>query len=70
MMVASCAFNTYFLELKEKKEFFGINQNRMLQKDLKRVLQVMPEGLMVFKRFGNPHIKLWNKEIERLFAFK
>ena len=30
----------------------------------------MPEGLMIFKRFENPHIKLWNKEVERLFAFK
>ena len=41
-----------------------------MQKDLKTVLQVMPEGLMIFKRFGNSHIKLWNNELERLFAFK
>lgn len=25
---------------------------------------------MIYKRFGNPHIKLWNNEMERLFAFK
>jgi hypothetical protein len=25
---------------------------------------------MIYKRFGNPHIKLWNNELERLFKFK
>jgi len=24
---------------------------------------------MIYKRFGNPHIKLWNNELEKLFAF-
>lgn len=42
----------------------------VLQKDLKKVLQVLPEGVMIYKRFGNPHIKLWNNELERLFKFK
>jgi hypothetical protein len=46
------------------------HQAGMLQKDLKKVLQVLPEGVMIYKRFGNPHIKLWNNEMERLFAFK
>ena len=30
----------------------------------------MPEGVMIHKRFGNPHIKLYNNELQRLFAFK
>jgi hypothetical protein len=25
---------------------------------------------MIYRRFGNPHIKLWNNELERLFDFK
>jgi hypothetical protein len=25
---------------------------------------------MIYKRFKNPHIKLWNNELERLFHFK
>lgn len=25
---------------------------------------------MIYKRFKNPHIKLWNNELERLFNFK
>ena len=29
----------------------------------------MPEGVMIYKRFGNPHIKLWNDELIRLFQF-
>ena len=24
---------------------------------------------MIYKRFGNPHIKLWNNELEKLFKF-
>jgi hypothetical protein len=42
----------------------------VLQKDLKKVLQVLPEGVMIYKRFGNPHIKLYNNELEKLFKFK
>ena len=33
------------------------------------MLQVLPEGIMIYKRFGNPHLKLWNKELESLFKF-
>ena len=36
---------------------------------MKKVLQVLPEGVMIYKRFGNPHIKLWNNELEKLFKF-
>jgi hypothetical protein len=25
---------------------------------------------MIYKRFGNPHIKLYNNELEKLFKFK
>ena len=42
----------------------------VLQKDLKKVLQVLPEGVMIYKRFGNPHIKLYNNELEKLLKFK
>ena len=42
----------------------------VLQKDLKKVLQLLPEGVMIYKRFGNPHIKLYNNELEKLFKFK
>ncbi len=47
-----------------------MKQTEILQRDLKKVLQVLPEGVMIYKRFGNPHIKLWNNELERLFKFK
>lgn len=42
----------------------------VLQKDLKKVLQELPEGVLIYKRFGNPHIKLYNNELERLFKFQ
>ena len=25
---------------------------------------------MIYKKFDNPHIKLWNNELEKLFKFK
>ena len=30
---------------------------------------MLPEGVMVCQRFGNPHIKLWNRELLKLFKF-
>ena len=30
----------------------------------------MPEGVVIYKRFGNPHIKLWNHEFTNLFRFQ
>jgi hypothetical protein len=28
---------------------------------------VLPEAIIIYKRFGDNHIKLWNKELEELF---
>jgi hypothetical protein len=38
-----------------------------LEKDLKTIIQVLPEAIIIYKRFGDNHIKLWNKELEELF---
>ena len=64
-----CVFTAYQIELKDKKEFLDMKQTEVYQKDLKKVLQVLPEGVMVCQRFGNPHIKLWNRELLKLFKF-
>jgi len=40
-----------------------------MQNDLKKVLQLLPEGVMIYKKYDNPHIKLWNNELERMFEF-
>ena len=34
------------------------------------MLQDLPEGVMIYKKFDNPHIKLWNNEFIKLFKFK
>ena len=65
-----CGFNSYFVELNEKKEFLENLHNSNLQRDLKKVLQTLPEAVMIYKKHENPHIKLWNKELERLFGFQ
>jgi hypothetical protein len=36
---------------------------------LQKVLTVLPEGVLIFKRFRNPHIIYWNKQLERLLSF-
>ena len=41
-----------------------------MQNDLKKVLQLLPEGVMIYKKYDNPHIKLWNNELERMFEFQ
>ena len=69
-LTISCSFNAYHVEMNEKSEFLEKIQNEILQKDLKKVLQVLPEGVMIFKKEGNRHIKLWNNELVRLFNFR
>lgn len=43
--------------------------NDAYKKDLKKLIQAFPEGVMVCQRFGTPQIKLWNKELMRMFRF-
>lgn len=50
LLTISCGFNSYQVEKNEKKMFLEKIQNEILQKDLKKVLQVLPEGVMIFKR--------------------
>ena len=72
-MIISCIVSTivsYYVEYYDKKEFLEMKQTEQLQQDLKKVLQVLPEGVMIYKRFENPHIKLWNNEFINLFKFK
>ena len=69
-LTIACGLNAFFVERHQKQQFLEMKQIDVLQKDLKKVLQVLPEGVMIYKRFGNPHIKLWNNELERLFKFK
>ena len=70
-MTFATTLNSYFIEMKDKQQFLEKRQIEVLQRDLKKVLQVLPEGVMIYKRFGNhPHIKLWNNELERLFKFR
>lgn len=64
VLTFTCAINSYYVELKGKVVFLEIQQNEILQKDLKKVIQVLPEGVMIYKRYGDNHIKLWNKELE------
>jgi len=47
-----------------------MKQIEIYQQDIKKVMQILPEGIMIYKRHGNPHIKLWNDELIRLFNFK
>ena len=69
LTVISCGMNSFFLELKDKKEFLDIIKTDLMQADLQKVLTVLPEGVLIFKRFRNPHIIYWNKQLERLLSF-
>jgi hypothetical protein len=35
--------------------------------DLKKVLHILPDGIMIYKINENKNIKLWNKEFENKF---
>lgn len=65
----ACVFVAYHVELTDKTEFLEMKQTEYLQKDLKKVLQVLPEGVIIYQRFENQHIKLWNNEFLKLFKF-
>lgn len=67
LLVISSAYNSFYVEQKDKQEYLEKRQTQVLQRDLNKVLQVLPEGVLIYKRFGNPHIKLWNQELKRLF---
>ena len=69
LTVISCGMNSFFLELKDKKEFLDIIKTDLMQSDLQKVLTVLPEGVLIFKRFRNPHIIYWNKQLESLLSF-
>lgn len=69
LTVISCGMNSFFLELKDKKEFLDIIKTDLMQSDLQKVLTVLPEGVLIFKRFKNPHIIYWNKQLEKLLNF-
>jgi hypothetical protein len=43
--------------------------NIVLQKDLKKILKLLPEGVLIYKRLGDTKVKLWNNELERMFKF-
>ena len=68
-VLISSIYFAYFVELKDKEAFLQMKQIEVYSIDLKNVLHAMPEGVMIYKRFGNPHIKLWNDELIRLFQF-
>ena len=70
LVAGSCAFNAYQVEKHQKEVFLEGLNSEQLKKDLKKVFNVLPEGVMIYKRYGDRHIKLWNKELVRLFKFK
>ena len=61
--------NSFFLELKDKKEFLDIIKTDLMQSDLQKILTVLPEGVLIFKRFRNPYIIYWNNQFEKLLNF-
>jgi hypothetical protein len=69
LTVISCALNSFFLEMKDKKEFLDIIKTDLMQSDLQKVLNVLPEGVLIFKRFRNPYIIYWNQQLEKLLNF-
>ena len=69
-MTAFSIFLNYHLEFSAKLRFLELKQIEGGQEDIKKTLQILPEGIMIYKRFGNPHIKLWNKELVNIFRFK
>lgn len=47
-----------------------IKQSQVYQSDIKQVFKQLPEGMLIFKRFGNPHVKLYNDELVKLFGLE
>ena len=58
----TCCSVAYFVELHDKKEFLDKKKIERLQNDLKKVLQQLPEGVMIFERFEPDNIKLCNDQ--------
>jgi hypothetical protein len=69
LTVISCGMNSYFLELKDKKEFLDIVKTDLMQSDLQKILTALPDGVLIFKRFRNPYIIYWNNQFEKLLNF-
>ena len=46
-----------------------MKQTQIYQRDLHKVLQFLPEGVMICQRYGNPDVKYWNPELVKLFSF-
>ena len=69
LTVISCCLNSFFLEMKDKKEFLDVIKTDLMQSDLQKILTVLPEGVLIFKRFRNPFIIYWNDHFEKLLNF-
>ena len=41
-------YKTYFMERKSKMEFLQIKQNKTMKKELRHMLEVVPEGILIY----------------------
>lgn len=69
--LASCMISAFCFEVTNKEEFIERHKNHQLQIDLKTVINMIPEGVIICTksyREKNPEILLSNREAIKLFA--
>lgn len=66
----ACISIAYYTELLDRKEFLETKRSQTMQKDLNKVIKLMPEGVMIFERYNLENLKLWNDQFMQLFGAK
>lgn len=66
LLVVSCTLVAFTVEFKDKKEFIEKKKSERLQKDLKKILNNLPEGVIISTRSENAEILLSNVQACRL----
>ena len=56
------SYKTYFMERKYKLEFLQIKQNKTMRRELRHMLEVLPEGILIYDPTTN-HVVMTNTEI-------
>ena len=60
------AFTSYFCEKKFKLEFLQLKHNEQMHSDIRKVLENLPEGILLFKQ-ATREVILGNAELRKLF---
>ena len=53
LLFITLAYMNYFIEKKFKSEFLQIKQNKTMKREFRHMLEVVPEGILIYEPTSN-----------------